>query len=603
MTSTDRSPMDDEPQHVVAPPIDSTTTPALPPVEKPQIAHHAGSISSSDSVVEKPAPTQDEAKPSQTESEFVYPPFKQQCIVMVALLSAIFLVALDRTIIATAIPAMTDEFHSLNDIGWYGSAFMLTSSCFQLLLGRVYTFHSPKWVFILMILLFEIGSAICGAAPTSVAFIFGRAVAGIGSAGIMSGAVILMVSTLPLAKRPLWMGLFGAIFGVASVVGPLVGGAFTTDVSWRWCFYINLPIGAIAITVIIFILKPPQPQFKGLTLRQRLAKLDLLGELFLFPCIICLLLALQWGGSTYAWNNGRIIALFTLFAVLLIAFVLVQIFMQKTATISASVINNRSIIAGMWLTFCIASTMLIFTYFLPTWFQAIKGVSAVQSGIDTIPLVLSLVVGNISAGQVTGRLGYYTSQAYASVTIMPIGAGLLTMLKTTTGHSEWIGFQILFGLGIGLGMQQGTMAAQTVCKDRRDVPMAVSLMMFMQQLGGAIFVSVGQNVFDSGLVSELVGAISGISVGTIVNTGATDLRGIVPPEDLPLLLTKYNLALRQVWVVGTAMACLAALGAFALEWKSVKGKRGGPAPRTAPDTGDAQKETAAQSSVPADEKV
>ncbi|KAK3677024.1 hypothetical protein LTR78_003229 [Recurvomyces mirabilis] len=598
MSSTRTKAMDDEPQHVVAPPMDSTTTPALPPVEKPQTANHAGSISSSDSIVEKPAPTQDEPRPSQTESEFVYPPFKQQCLVMIALLSAIFLVALDRTIIATAIPAMTDEFHSLNDIGWYGSAFMLTSSCFQLLLGRVYTFHSPKWVFILMILLFEIGSAICGAAPTSVAFIFGRAVAGVGSAGIMSGAIILMVSTLPLAKRPLWMGLFGAIFGVASVVGPLVGGAFTTDVSW-----LNLPIGAVAITVIIFILKPPQPQFKGLTLRQRLAKLDLLGELFLFPCIICLLLALQWGGSTYAWNNGRIIALFTLFGVLLIAFVLVQIFMQKTATISASVINNRSIIAGMWLTFCIASTMLIFTYFLPTWFQAIKGVSAVQSGIDTIPLVLSLVVGNISAGQVTGRLGYYTSQAYASVIIMPIGAGLLTMLNTTTGHSEWIGFQILFGLGIGLGMQQGNMAAQTVCKDRKDVPMAVSLMMFMQQLGGAIFISVGQNVFDSGLVSELVGAIPGISVGTIVNTGATDLRGIVPPEDLPLLLTKYNFALRQVWVVGTAMACLAALGAFALEWKSVKGKKGGPAPKAAPDSGDAQKETAAQSHVPANEKV
>lgn len=129
----------------------------------------------------------------------------------------------DRTIIATAIPKMTDDFHSLNDIGWYGSAFMLTSCCFQLLIGRVYTFHSPKTVFISMVVLFEIGSAICGAAPNSTAFIFGRAIAGMGSAGITSGAIVLMVSTIPLAKRPMYQGLFGGVFGVASVVGPLLG--------------------------------------------------------------------------------------------------------------------------------------------------------------------------------------------------------------------------------------------------------------------------------------------------------------------------------------------------------------------------------------------
>ena len=221
----------------------------------------------------------------------------------------------------------------------------------------------------------------------------------------------------------------------------------------------------------------------------------------------------------------------------------------------------------------IALIVLTYNSYVPIWFQAIKGVSAVQSGIDTIPMVLSLVVGAISAGQGTGRLGYYTPFMLASACIMPISAGLITLFDINTGEGKWIGYQILFGFGIGIGMQQGSLAAQTVL-NKKDVPTGVSLMSFCQMLGGAIFISVGQNVFDSHLVDGLVKLVHGLNPIEIVNTGATELRRIVPEQDRHEVLAVYNSALREVFMVALAMGCISILGAVFVEWRSVKGTQG-----------------------------
>ncbi|KAG8525237.1 uncharacterized protein KY384_008881 [Bacidia gigantensis] len=502
------------------------------------------------------------------DEEPTYPSTRKLIPIIISLYLAFFLVALDRTIIATAIPVITDRFHSLGDVGWYASGYMLTMCAFQLLFGRIYTFYSPKRVFLTAILLFEIGSAICGAAPNSTTFIIGRAVAGIGGSGAMSGAIVIIMYTVPLHKRPLLQGLIGAVFGVASVAGPLLGGVFTSKVSWRWCFYINLPIGGVAMVILAVILKLPPPKNAHTPWRQQVRQLDPLGTSLFMPCIICALLALQWGGTTYPWRSARIIALLVLFGVLAMAFVAVQLWKQDLGTVPPRIAKQRSVACAMWQMFCAGGAMMVMVYYLPIWFQAIKHVSAYKSGIMILPFILSLVVASITTGITVNRVGYYTPFIIGSVVLMSIGAGLITTFTPGTMHEKWIGYQIIFGFGIGMGMQQGTIAAQTVLS-RTDAPTGVALIMFCMQMGGAVFVSVGQNVFTNKLAQNVKG-IAGLDPDVVVKFGATELRDHVKPEVLGQVLVGYNGALVKCFEVALALACLAFLGAVGVEWRSCR---------------------------------
>jgi MFS family permease len=275
--------------------------------------------------------------------------------------------ALDNTIIATAIPRITDQFNSLNDIGWYGSAYLLTNCALQLIFGKLYTFYNIKWVYLVALALFEVGSLLCGVAPNSVALIVGRAIAGVGGAGIYSGAVVIIAKTVPLHQRPTYTGLIGSMYGIASVAGPLMGGAFTDKLTWRWCFYINLPLGAVTAFFIVFFFQAPKrvrDRAKGW--RAQLDQFDLLGTLFFIPAIVCILLALQWGGSTYAWSNARIIALFVIFAVLMTIFVVIQVWKQENATVPPRIFKNRNVWGAAWFTASMGAAFFAIVYFVGT---------------------------------------------------------------------------------------------------------------------------------------------------------------------------------------------------------------------------------------------
>jgi hypothetical protein len=239
--------------------------------------------------------------------------------------------------------------------------------------------------------------------------------------------------------------------------------------------------------------------------------------------------------------------------------------MGSDATVPLHIASQRSIIAGIWCELCVGAVLYSFVYFLPIWFQAIKGASAWKSGIMLTPLLLSMIIASIVAGILVTVFGYYVPAMIASSIFMSIGAGLLTTFQTTTNHSKWIGYQVVFGAGIGMGMQQPLICAQTVLK-LQDIPVGTSLLVLMQSLGGCIFLAVTQNVFLNRLIGGLA-TVPGIDPRIVLNTGATNL------NFGPAIEKVYNDALTQTYYVPVAMSAISICGSLAMEWRSVKAKK------------------------------
>jgi hypothetical protein len=423
--------------------------------------------------------------------------------------------------------------------------------------------------------IFELGSLICGTAINSPMLIVGRVLAGVGAAGVSTGAFSIIASSLPLHKRPVYIGILHSTFGVATILGPVLGGALTEHASWRWCFYINLPVGAFTFAFLILFFHPP-PRVSNdtsLSLVQKLAKLDLIGAGLFIPSAVMILLALQWGGIQYAWKSATTIGLFLGGGGLTLVFVFWQIYKKDDAMIPPRLIKQRTIFIACFVNFFAMGAVTTSVYYLPEWFQAVKVVSPTKSGVMYLPLSIADILSATLAGLSVKYIGYANPSILIGTALMSTGTGLLSTFKINTGHQYWIPYEVLQGLGAGATLSMPYVATQTVLTGD-DIPVGTSLVQLFQFLGGSVFLAIAQSLFSNTLVNSL-SKLGNVGIGNdeiarILHAGSGSISKVVTEAQLPGVIISFNDGIVSTFNVATAAATASCVIALGLQWKSVK---------------------------------
>ncbi|KAH8657727.1 major facilitator superfamily domain-containing protein [Xylariales sp. PMI_506] len=487
---------------------------------------------------------------------------------------AVFCGALDINLISPAIPAITNSFHSSEDEGWYGTTYDLALSCCQLAWAQIYKAFPAKFVFFGAFIVFELGALIAALAPNSAALILARTISGAGISGSFVGALIIVSYVVPLRWRPIMTAFFSVLIGSTQTAGPVLGGALTSRLSWRWCFWINLPLGGLTLIFALFgsSIKEPENKRDGKTMKQVIREFDVLGLIMWTLAVVCLTLLLQFGGVRFEWTSGPLIALYVLTALFFVLFAVSQVRNGEKALAPLRIVKQRSLACSALYVLFMQAAKSVIAYYLPIFFQAAQGDSALQSGVNTIPNFLSYVLFQIMASLCISWSGYYTPFMLVGSALAVAGTALLSTLGVSTQPASWIGYQILSAAGFGIGYNGPQIAAQTVFQDPRDTPTALTIITTVQDLGGSLGISIGSAIFGSLVRRQLLRVLPDITTEQISNAGITGLQAMVAPDQESLVAEAYAYASRMVFCGSAALTASTLILACFVEWKSIKEK-------------------------------
>ncbi|GGL73313.1 MFS transporter [Deinococcus aerolatus] len=427
-------------------------------------------------------------------------PQQTKVIILIGTLLGLFLAALDQTIVATSLPRIVADLNGLNLYAWVTTAYLLASTAMVPIYGKLSDIYGRKPILMFGIVVFLIGSALCGMAGEPwfgnlfgggmMQLIVFRGLQGFGAAALTSVAFAIIADIFAPAERGRYQGLFGAVFGLSSVIGPLLGGFLTDNISWRWVFYVNLPIGLIALA---FIFSKMPILASGLKPR-----IDYVGAVLVLTFSVPLLLALTFGAEPqYGWTDPTVLALFAGAAVSLIAFLFVES-RHESPILPLTLFKNPTFAWGVAARFFLGAAFLGAILFLSLYLVNVQGVSATKAGTATIPLTMGLIIGSVASGQLASRLGYYKNLILIGLLMMVGGFYLLSTLNADTPYNVVIVYMVILGLGIGPALPLFTLAIQNAVH-RWEIGVATSAGQFFQQMGSTI----GTAVFGAVLTSTL----------------------------------------------------------------------------------------------------
>ncbi|KAG2231343.1 hypothetical protein INT48_006555 [Thamnidium elegans] len=473
-------------------------------------------------------------------------------LTFIGLQIALFLAALDGTIVSTALPKIGSEFEQMSIVSWVATAYILTFDAFQPLFSKFSDIFGRQ-----VILYFGIANMVM--------LIVARAIAGIGGAGILSMVFIIFTDLVPLEQRGSYQGIVNAVFALSSVFGPLIGGSFTDYVSWRWNFYINLPIGAIAVVVLVLFLRLPTPQGK---LSEKLKRVDYAGTMIVLAFATLFLLALNFGGQTFPWKSAAVIIPLVLSVLLVGLLVIVESKYAKEPLMPPRLFKNRSVVSVLITNWFFGMTFFAALYYLPVYFQVVRNDSAMWSGIRLIPMQMVTCVLSTFAGFFISKKGVYRPLIIIGMALLTLCTGLLALFKDHTPMSQIYGVTVIGGAGLGC-LFSSTIIALQASVEPKDIAVVTGLGNFSRILGGALGVAIGSTVLNVHLAENLPKVLSPELAATVIQSSSFVNDGL-PEEFKAVTIQVYVEAIRLIWFVFTPMSALGLLASCFVKHYSVR---------------------------------
>lgn len=484
---------------------------------------------------------------------------KQVMVVFSGLMLGMLLAALDQTIVATALPTIVGDLHGESHLSWVVSAYLLTSTVSTPLYGKLSDLHGRKGLFQIAIVVFLVGSALSGLSQTMNELIAFRALQGIGAGGLMALSMAIIGDIVSARERGRYQGYFGAVFAFASIAGPLAGGFFVDSLSWRWVFYINIPVGIVALVVTTSALRLPYRRLEH--------RVDYLGALALTAGVSALLLVTVWGGSQYPWGSSTIVSLTVAGALLVTAFALWE---RKAPEplLPPSLFHNGIFNVSSAISFLVAMSMFGAVIYLPFYLQLVDGLSAMVSGLMLMPLMAGVFTTSIVSGRLVTRTGRYKLYPILGAALMTVGMWLLSFLGTRTSDLVLCLDMLVLGAGMGMVLQNVVIATQNAV-EFRDLGTATSALTFFRSLGGAFGTAFFGVIFVNGLNEWLPRLLPRGLVGKLRATASgfnfppQALRR-APPAVRTGVIGSFVHALHAVFVLGVPITALTLVAAFFL---------------------------------------